>query len=117
MQNARSLVVLALITLAGAGVASAAAVDLDDGGDLHEGIGQSDLRTKLQPGSTYTASKFPVALKIRPPDPLWGGVQHESGNYRFVQLGHQHLSGTAPLTGVGYITLESAKDAPPTGAQ
>jgi hypothetical protein len=110
--------VVLVAAIASAGVASAAgSIDLHDGGDPHEGIGQADPGTQLQPGSAYTASKFAVAVSIRAPDALWGGVQHESGNYRFVQLAHLHRAGTPPLTGVGYITLESAKVATPSVAK
>jgi hypothetical protein len=56
-------------------------------------------------------------VKIRPPDALWEGVQLESGNYRFIQLHHLHVPGTSPLTGGGYITLESAKVATPSVAK
>jgi hypothetical protein len=60
MRRGRSLVVLVLVSLASAGVATASgAIDLGDAGDLHEGLGQSDLKTKLESGSVYTASKFP----------------------------------------------------------
>jgi hypothetical protein len=112
------LAVVAVAVLAAAGIAAAdGSIDIGDGGDLHEGVGQTDTKTHLQPGSTYGASTFPVAVKIRPPDALWEGVQHESGSYRFVQLNHHHVDGTAPLTGVGLITLESAKVATPSVAK
>ena len=107
-----------LAAIASAGVASAAGpIDLHDGGDRHEGIGQTDLGTQLQAGSAYTASRFAVAVTLRAPDTLWGGDQQESGNYRFVQLGHLHRAGTPPLTGVGYSTLESATVATPSAAK
>lgn len=93
------------------------AIDLGNRGDLHEGVGQADFKTHLAPGSIYTASKFPVALKIHTPTPQWGGVQLESGNYRFIQLTHLRPPGTPPLTGVGYITLESATTATPSVAK
>ena len=113
----RCLAVVALVSAASAGIASAGgSIDLGDSGDLHEGIGQSNLKTMLQLGSVYTASTFPVALRIRPSDALWGGVQLESGKYRFIQLAHQHASGTPPLTGVGYVTLESANGSTPSAA-
>lgn len=112
------MLAVGIAALAAAGMASAAGpVDLHDGGDLHEGIGQTDLGTKLQPGSTYTASQFGVAVTIRAPDGLWGGDQHESGSYSFIQLGHSHRAGAPPLAGVGYITLESAKVATPSAAK
>jgi hypothetical protein len=115
MRGVRSLVVLALVSLASAGMATAGgAIVLGNGGDLHEGVGQADFKTKLDRGSVYTANKFPIALKIHPPTPQWGGVQLESGKYRFIQLGHLRPPGTPPLTGVGYITLESATTATPS---
>src|SRR5436190_19334093 len=117
MRSVRSLVVVALVSLASAGMATASgAIVLGNGGDLHEGVGQADFKTELVRGTVYTANKFPVALKIHAPT-HWGGVQLESGNYRFIQLGHPHRSGTPPLTGVGYITLESAKVATPSAAK
>jgi hypothetical protein len=116
--SVRGLVVVALVSLACVGIAGAAGpIVLGDGGDLHEGVGQADLKTKLESGSVYTASKFPVPLKIHAPGPLWGGVQLESGKYRFIQLGHQHVPGTAPLTGTGLITLESATSSTPSAAR
>jgi len=113
----KCLVVVVLVSAVSAGIASAGgSIDLGDRGDLHEGIGQSDLKTMLQLGSVYRASRFRVALRIRPPDARWGGVQLESGNYRFIQLAHEHASGTPPLTGVGYVTLESANGSTPSAA-
>lgn len=118
MQRARVAFAVLLAAVVPAGIASAAgSIDLHDGGDLHEGVGQADLGTKLQPGSTYTASRFPVAVTIRSPDAFWGGVQQESGGYRFVQLGHVHRAGDPPLAGVGYLTLESAAVATPSAAR
>jgi hypothetical protein len=117
-RRVRSLVVVALVSVASAGMATASgAIVLGNGGDPHEGIGQADFKTELVRGTVYTANKFPVALKIHAPAPQWGGVQLESGNYRFIQLGHSHASGTPTLTGVGYITLESAKVATPSAAK
>lgn len=111
------MLVLGVAVLAAAGAASAAgSLDLHDAGDLYEGVGQSDTKP-LRAGATYGASAFAVSVKIRPPDALWEGVQHESGKYRFVQLMHKHASGTAPLTGTGYITLESATVATPSAAK
>ena len=105
---------LALVMIS-VGIASAASsINLGNGGDLHEGVGQADFKTMLTRGSVYTANKFPVALKIHTPTPQWGGVQLESGKYRFIQLGHLRPPGTPPLTGVGYITLESATIATPS---
>jgi hypothetical protein len=115
MRSVRSFLVVALVVLASAGVATAGGVIvLGNGGDLHEGVGQADFKTMLARGSVYTADKFPVALKIHTPTPQWGGVQLESGKYRFIQLGHLRPNGTPPLTGVGYITLESATTATPS---
>src|SRR6266700_7739013 len=106
MKVGRQSAVIALVAFLAAGIASAAgAPDLNNGGDLHEGIGQSDTKP-LQHGTSYTASRFAVSVRIRPPDALWEGVQLESGNYRVIQLSHLHVPGTSPLTGDGYITLE-----------
>ena len=118
LRNWRMGLVVLLAAIGSAAIASAAGpIDLHDGGDLHEGISQTDPGTQLQSGSTYRASRFPVAVSIRAPDAFWGGVQHESGNYRFVQLAHQHRAGAPPLSGVGYITLESATVATPSAAK
>jgi hypothetical protein len=115
MRSVRSFLVVALVALASAGVATAGGVIvLGNGGDQHEGVGQASFKTQLELGSVYTANKFPVALKIHTPTPQWGGVQLESGKYRFIQLGHLRPPGTPPLTGVGYITLESATTATPS---
>ena len=117
MKNLAASLVL-LIAITSAAIASAAgSLDLHDGGDLHEGIGQTDLGTNLQQGSAYTASRFALPVTIRAPDALWGGVQQESGSYRFVQLGHFHHAGAPPLSGVGFITLESATVATPSAAK
>jgi hypothetical protein len=106
---------IAVVALASAAMATASGVIvLGNGGDLHEGVGQADGGTMLDRGSVYTANKFPIALKIHPPTPQWGGVQLESGKYRFIQLNHLRPPGTPPLTGVGYITLESATAATPS---
>jgi hypothetical protein len=106
---------VAVVALASAALATASgAIVLGNGGDLHEGVGQADFKTKLDRGSVYTADKFPVALRIHPPTPSWAGVQLESGKYRFIQLGHLHVPGTPVLAGVGYITLESATTATPS---
>jgi hypothetical protein len=118
MQRTGTRFALLFAAMASVGIASAAgSIDLHNGGDLHEGIGQTDLGTKLRPGSTYTASRFAVAVTIRAPDALWAGDQNESRGYRFVQLGHLHRAGAPPLAGVGYITLESAKVATPSAAK
>ena len=112
---ARGALYAGLAAMVSVGIASAASsINLGNGGDLHEGVGQADLKTMLALGSVYTANKFPVALKIHTPTTQWGGVQLESGKYRFVQLSHLRPPGTPPLTGVGYITLESATMATPS---
>lgn len=112
----RHSAVVALVAFLAAGMASAAGTpDLNNAGDPHEGIGQSDTKP-LQHGTSYAASRFAVSVKVRPPDTLWGGDQLESGNYRFIQLNHLHVPDTSPLTGDGYITLESAKVATPSVA-
>lgn len=118
MQSVRTLVVLTVVTLISAGVATAAGtIDIGDGGDLHEGVGQNDLKTKLHPGSLYAASKFPIAVKIRAPGPSWEGVQHESGAYRFIVLGHVSRPGAISRAGLGYVTLETATTATPSPAR
>lgn len=111
----RSLLVISLTLLATSAAIAGSTPDLHDAGDQHEGIGQGDTKP-LQRGASYTASAFPVSVRVRPPDRLWGGVQFETGAYRFIQLNHLHASGTAPLHGVGYITLEAAKVATPSAA-
>ena len=110
--------VVALVVFLAAGIASAAGTpDLTDGGDPHEGVGQSDTGKPLQHGTSYAASRFAVSVTVRPPDALWQGDQLESRNYRFIQLNHLHVPDTSPLTGAGYITLESAKVATPSVAK
>jgi hypothetical protein len=107
---------LVLLFVLVAGAASAASTpDLYNGGDPHEGIGQGDTKD-LARGVTYAASAFPLRVRVRPPDGLWGGVQYESGPYRFIQLNHLHASGAPVLHGVGYVTLEAAKNATPSAA-
>jgi hypothetical protein len=102
-----------VLLLAVASTASAAATpDLHDGGDQHEGVGQGDTKP-LKQGITYQASKFAVAVRVRPPDASWGGGQLESGPYTFVQLNHLR-TGTKPLHGVGFITLEAARVSTPS---
>jgi hypothetical protein len=103
-----------VVTGAAGAAAAGGAIVLGNGGDLHEGVGQADFPTHLGRGKVYTANKFPVALRIHTPTPQWGGVQLESGKYRFIQLPHLRPPGTPPLTGVGYITLESATTATPS---
>jgi hypothetical protein len=87
-------------------------VDIPTGGDIHEGIGQGDTN-RLQRSVTYQASAFPLALRVRPPDSRWEGVQYESGRFRFVQF-HHLRTGSVPLHGVGYMTLEAAKGSTPS---
>lgn len=109
-------VVAALIVVVAAVAASTAAfasgpLDLHNGGDLHEGVGQADGKP-LQRGVTYGASTFPLSLSLRPPDDRWQGVQLESGKFRFVQLGHLR-TGNVPRHGVGVMTIEASTG--PTG--
>ena len=96
------------------GVAAAAPPDLREYGDIHESIGQVDTRP-LQHNVAYQASGFPFPVRIRPPDTRWGGGQYESGAFRFVQLNHLR-TGTQPLHGVGYVTLESSTGPTPSVA-
>lgn len=101
-----------VLAVAGCGLVAAAAsaagpIDLYNGGDKHESVGQGDPKTPLRRGITYTASAFPLALRFGAPDDRWGGVQYESGRFRFVQL-HHSRTGNVPLHGVGYITIEAA---------
>jgi hypothetical protein len=93
----------ALVALAGA--SASGPVDIYDGGDPHESIGQGDTKP-LSRGVTYKASKFPLTVHVRPPDALWEGVQRHSGKYRFVQLQHMK-TGNVPLHGRGFLTLEA----------
>lgn len=109
-------VIGAVLTIVGVAVAGSPKV-LGNGGDLHEGVGQADFKTHLAQGSVYTANRFPVPLEIRAPTAQWGGVQLESGKYRFIQLSHLRPPGAPPLTDVGYITLESATTATPSVAK
>lgn len=98
------------------GVASAAApVDLQKFGDLGEALGAGDARD-LKPGVLYGASRFPLQLRLRPPDAFWGGGQFESGRFRFVQFGHHHRPGGAVLAGVGVLTIETAVGTTPSVA-
>jgi hypothetical protein len=106
---------LALTTLATVGcalvalaVASASGpVDIYDGGDDHESVGQEDEKTPLSPGVTYEASAFPIDIRVKPTAPLWGALQLRSGRFRFVQF-HHLRSGKLPLHGWGYVTLSAA---------
>jgi hypothetical protein len=96
-------VAFAALTVSVVATASAPA-DLLNGGDLHESVWQADTKD-LAPGVTYTASTFPLALRLRSPDARWEGVQLQSGTYRFVQF--NHLRGKVPVRGTGYVTLEA----------
>jgi hypothetical protein len=101
----------ALVVLA---VASASApVDIADGGDDHESVGQEDMKTKLLRGVTYEATKFPLAVRVRAPDALWNGVQLHSKRFSFVQFLHLK-AGNVPLHGWGWMTLEASTG--PTGS-
>ena len=109
----------ATLTLVVALVVSTAAdaagpVDLFNGGDLHEGVGQGDTKD-LNSGVTYTARTFPLAVRFRPTDALWGGAQFQSGKYRFVQLLHLK-SGSVPFHGRGVLTLETSTGRTPSVA-
>jgi hypothetical protein len=98
------------------GVASAPP-DVHSFGDTHEGIGQGDTQP-LRAGVIYQASAFPLAVRLRAPDSRWGGVQDESGRFRFVQLNHLRTPvGSPPLHGVGYITLEAARGSTPSATE
>jgi hypothetical protein len=82
-------------------------VDLPNGGTLHESLawgppGEQDLRR----GVVYQASSFPLAIRLRPPDDRWGGVQIQSGRFGFVQL-HHLRTGNVPLHGWGFMTIET----------
>jgi hypothetical protein len=93
---------------------ASALVDLFNGGDLHEGVGQADSKS-LTRGVTYTAKSFPLGVRIRPPDSLWEGVQLQSGKYRFVQLLHLK-SGSVAFHGRGFLTLETSTGRTPSVA-
>lgn len=109
------LFIVALAAVASAVATASGPLDLYDGHDAHEGIGQTDGRP-LQRGVVYEASRFPLALRLRPADAHWGGGQNESGRFRFVQV-HHLRTGNAPLHGVGYITFSSATGATPSVAE
>jgi hypothetical protein len=101
-----------VLAVAGCGLlvavaAAAGPIDIGDGGDKHEGVGQGDPKTPMQRGVTYTASTFPLALGFRSPDDRWAGVQYQSRRFKFVQLSHQR-TGSVPLHGRGYVTIEAA---------
>ena len=115
MLGTRLVVGLALagwLALAAVAIASGP-VDIGKGGDLHESVGQADGKTKLQRGVVYRASDFPLALRVRAPDALWGGVQLRSGRFRFVQIFHLH-AGSFPTAGRGDITFETATGRTPS---
>jgi hypothetical protein len=80
-------------------------LDLFDGGNLHESMGQADTRDLAQ-GRLYEAIGFPVRLRFRPPDGRWGGAKFETRGFRFVHLNHLR-TGNVPNNGVGFITLEA----------
>jgi len=85
-------------------------VDLPRRGNLHESIGQADAgpgRKDLERGVTYQASTFPIPMRLQVPDDSWGGVQLESGRFRFVQVSHHRPSGKPPMYGWGYVTIET----------
>jgi hypothetical protein len=104
-----------LVVLAASAVATASGpVDLHDGGDPHEGIGQGDGQG-LQRGVTYQATAFPLAVHLRPPDVRWEGAQFESGRFKFVQL-HHLRTGSVGLDGWGFITLEASTGPTPSPA-
>lgn len=105
------LVIAAVAAVASAVATASGPLNLYDGHDTHEGIGQGDGRP-LQRGDAYGANKFPLGLRLRPADAKWEGVQYESGRFRFVQVYHLR-TGNAPLHGVGYITFSSATGATP----
>ena len=100
-----ALIVVAVALIASTAAIAAAPVNLFKGGDLHESVAQADGKN-LARGVTYTASTFPLAVQVRPPDALWGGVQLQSRTFRFVQFNHLR-AGNVPLHGVGEITLEA----------
>ena len=108
------LFIAAMAAVASAVATASGPQNLYDGHDTHEGIGQSDGRP-LQPGVVYGASRFPLALRLSPPDAQWAGAQYESGRFRFVQV-HHLRTGNAPLHGVGYVTFSSATGATPSVA-
>lgn len=101
---------LAACTLA---VASGPA-DIFNAGDQHEGVWQPDGKS-LTRGATYTATTFPIPLRVRPPDALWSGVQLQSHTFRFVQFLHLK-SGNVPLHGRGLLTLETSSGRTPSVA-
>jgi hypothetical protein len=105
------LFVAAMAAVASAVATASGPSNLYDGHDAHEGIGQSDGRP-MHRGVLYGASKFPLALRLRPADAQWEGQQNQSGRFRFVQI-HHLRTGNTPLHGVGYITFSSATGTTP----
>jgi len=103
-------VVAALVVATAANAAGS--VDLFNGGDLHEGVGQADVKD-LNRGASYAAKTFPIAVRFRPTDALWGGAQFQSGMYRFVQLLHQK-SGSVAFHGRGFLTIETSTGRTPS---
>jgi hypothetical protein len=89
-------------------------VDLYNGGNLHESVGQADTKD-LRQGVVYEASTFPIRVRFRPPDGLWGGVQLISRRFRFVQVQH-FRKGSFRAAGRGFITLETATGRTPSVA-
>jgi len=87
-------------------------VELVDGGNLHESIGQADAgkdagNPNLQRGATYQASSFPIPIRLGVPDDTWAGGQFQSGRFRFVQLHHWRPDGKPPMHGWGFVTIET----------
>jgi hypothetical protein len=89
-------------------------INLYTGAYEHESIGQGNTKA-VQRGVAYQANEFPIALRLRPPDDHWRGVQYTSGAFRFVQLSHLR-TGTTPLHGVGYLTIEAGTGSTPSAA-
>ena len=89
--------------------AARAPVELFDGGNLHESVGQAGggRNPNLQRGATYQASSFPIPIRLRVPDDTWGGGQYQSGRFRFVQLHHMRPDGAPPMHGWGFVTIET----------
>ena len=115
MRKVAARLTLVAAALAFAGVATGAGpVNLFDGGNLHESVGQAGGQ-ELKRGVTYTARTFPLALTVRPSDDLWGGVQLQSKQFRFVQFHHKR-AGPTPLHGWGFVTIEASTGRTPTPA-
>jgi hypothetical protein len=115
-----SVVVMMVLVILGFGSAEVVAavagapMNLYSGTYEHESIGQGDTKA-VQRGVTYQANEFPIAFRLRPPDDHWGGVQYKSGTFRFVQVNH-FRTGSSPLHGVGYITIEAGVGSTPSAA-